>query len=78
MVDFHGLFVCVQIHEEFLTQWTTCTNEMSKRTTFEKICQKRLPLSGGIPGQATCGTYRLGRSRQEGAAFVIAAKSPGR
>jgi hypothetical protein len=63
---------------EFLTQWTTFTNEMSKRTTFEKNCQKRLPLSGGTPGQATRGMCRLGRSRQGGAAIVIVGKSPGR
>jgi hypothetical protein len=27
--------------QEFLTEETTCTNEMSKETTSENICQKR-------------------------------------
>jgi hypothetical protein len=48
-------------HElEFLTHETTYINKMAKKTTFEIICQKTPPLSGGTPGQATRGTYRLG------------------
>jgi hypothetical protein len=34
---------------EFLTEETTCTNEMPKETTCENICQKRPLLSGGTP-----------------------------
>jgi hypothetical protein len=59
---------------EFLTDWTTCTNEMAKKTTYEKYCQKE-PLLGG---QATRGTCRLGQSRQEGAAIPKAGMFPGR
>jgi hypothetical protein len=75
MVEF---FIFSSSNIEFLTHWTTCTNEMSKRTTFENICQKIPPLSGGTPGQATHGTCRLGQSRQGGAAIVITGMVPGR
>jgi hypothetical protein len=40
---------------EFLTEETTCTNEMPKETTSENFCQKRPLLSGGRPCQATRG-----------------------
>jgi hypothetical protein len=62
---------------EFLTDWTSCTNEMLKRTTSEKFCQKRPPLSGGTSGQATRGTCRLGRRRHGGAATANAGMWPG-
>jgi hypothetical protein len=48
---------------EFLTDWTTCTNEMAKKTTCKKYYQKEPLLGGGTSGQATCGTCRLGQSR---------------
>jgi hypothetical protein len=35
---------------EFFTKETSCTNELSKRTTFEKNCQKGPPQSGGMTG----------------------------
>jgi hypothetical protein len=38
---------------EFLTDRTTCTNEMAKKTTSEKYYQKGPPLGGGTSGQAT-------------------------
>jgi hypothetical protein len=63
---------------EFLTDWTTCTNEMAKKTTCEKYCQKEPLLGGGTSGQATCGTCRLVRSRQEGAAIPKVGMFPGR
>jgi hypothetical protein len=53
---------------EFLTHWTTCTNEMPERTPCEFFCQKRPPLGGGTRGQATRGTCRLRQSRHGGAA----------
>jgi hypothetical protein len=53
---------------EFLTEETTCTNEMAKETTSEIICQKRPAVSGGTPAQATRGTCRLGQCRQGPAA----------
>jgi hypothetical protein len=49
---------------EFLTEETTCINEMAKETTSKIICQKRPAVSGGTPGQATCDTCRLGQCRQ--------------
>jgi hypothetical protein len=48
---------------EFLTYETTCTNEMAKRTTSEKFCQKTPPANGGTLAQATRGTCRLGQCR---------------
>jgi hypothetical protein len=59
-----------------LTEEITCTNEMSKETTSENICQKRPPRSGGTPGQATRGTCRLGRCRQGPAANAHAGMLP--
>jgi hypothetical protein len=63
---------------EFLTNWTTCTNEIAKKTTCEKYCQKEPLLGSGTSGQATHGTRRLGQSRQEGAAIPKAGMFPGR
>jgi hypothetical protein len=60
---------------EFLTEETTCTNEMSKETTSENHCQKRPPTSGGTPGQPTRGTCRLGQCRQGGAAIPVSGRS---
>jgi hypothetical protein len=45
--------VTVPTSREFLTYETTCINEMAKRTTFEKICQKTPPGNGGTLAQAT-------------------------
>jgi hypothetical protein len=50
---------------------------MLEKTTCEKFCQKRPPTSGGTPGQATCGTCRLGQCRQAPAAVRIAGMWPG-
>jgi hypothetical protein len=55
---------------EFLTHKTTCTNEMSKRTTFEKNCQKTPPGNGGTLAEATRGTCRLGQRRHHLAAIT--------
>jgi hypothetical protein len=48
---------CTRIFE-FLTQRTTCPSVLSKKTTFEIICQKGPPLDGGKSCQATRGTCR--------------------
>jgi hypothetical protein len=60
---------------EFLTHETTCASEMLEKTTCEKFCQKRPPMSGGTPGQATRGTCRLGQCRQASAAVAVAGTS---
>jgi hypothetical protein len=73
--DFGGILFLASVLE-FLTEETTCTNEMSKETTPENICQKRPPRSGGTPGQATRGTCRLGRCRQGPAANAHAGMLP--
>jgi hypothetical protein len=62
--------------KEFLTEETTCTNEMAKETTSENICQKRPLPSGGTPGQATRGTCRLGQCRQGPAAVPSSGMLP--
>jgi hypothetical protein len=54
--------------KEFLRHKTTCASEMLEKTTCRKICQKRPPMGGGMFGQATRGTCRLGRRRQVHAA----------
>jgi hypothetical protein len=61
---------------EFLTHKTTCTTEMLEKTTCPKICQKRPPISGGMAGQATRGTCRLGRCRHGGAASSVTGMWP--
>jgi hypothetical protein len=48
---------------EFLMKKTTSVNELSKRTTCKKNCQKRPPLGGGKSGQLTRGTCRHWQSR---------------
>jgi hypothetical protein len=55
---------------EFLTHETTCTNEMAKRTTSEKFCQKTPPENGGTLAQATRGMCRLGQCRHHPAAVA--------
>jgi hypothetical protein len=62
--------------DEFLTEETTCTNELPKETTSEIFCQKRPLLSGGTPGQATRATCRLGQCRHGGAATTVAGMWP--
>jgi hypothetical protein len=62
--------------QEFLTEATTCTNEMAKETISENICQKRPLLSGGTPGQVTRGTCRLGQCRQGPAAVPSSGMLP--
>jgi hypothetical protein len=54
----------VYVYLEFLAKKTTCASEMSKKTTYEKNCQKGPCLSGGTSGQATHVTCRLGQIRQ--------------
>jgi hypothetical protein len=63
---------------EFLTHRTTCTSEMSKKTTSKKICQKRPHLGGGMSGQATHGTCRLGQKRHQPATIANAGRWPHR
>jgi hypothetical protein len=63
-LNYNDFNIILVQHNEFLTEETTCTNEMAKETTSENICQKRPLLSGGTPGQATRGTCRLGQCRQ--------------
>jgi hypothetical protein len=53
-----------------LTHKTICANEMLKRTTSEKICQKTPPGNGGTLAQATRGTCRLGQYRHHLAAVA--------
>jgi hypothetical protein len=62
---------------EFLTHQTTCASEMLEKTTCEIFYQKRPPVDGGTPGQATRGTCRLGQCRQAPAAVRIAGMWPG-
>jgi hypothetical protein len=59
---------------EFLTEETTCANVLSKKTPYEKNCQKRPLLGGGMSGQATRVTCRLGQSRHAPAATPKAGK----
>jgi hypothetical protein len=57
---------------------TTCASVMSKRTSCKNICQKGPPKGGGMSGQATRGTCRLGQRWQGGAAIPKAGMSAGR
>jgi hypothetical protein len=50
---------------------------MLEKTTCKNFCQKRPPTGGGMAGQATRGTCRLGRRRHEGAATSNAGMWPG-
>jgi hypothetical protein len=59
----------------FLTNQTTCASVLSKRTTSEKVWQKRPPGGGGTSGQATRGTCRLGQRRHVHAATANAGTS---
>jgi hypothetical protein len=61
---------CEVAKTEFLTQRTTCPSVLSKKTTFEIICQKGPPLDGGKSCQATRGTCRHSRWRQAHAAWA--------
>jgi hypothetical protein len=64
----------VAVALEFLTEETTCATILSKKTPYEKIYQKRPLLGGGMSGQATCVTCRLGQSRHAPAATPKAGK----
>jgi hypothetical protein len=63
---------CHPLGLEFLTHETTCASEMLEKTTCEIFCQKRPPMSGGTPGQATRDTCRRCHCRQAPAAVAIA------
>jgi hypothetical protein len=55
-----------------LTKKTTSVNELSKKTTYKKICQKTPPLGGGKSGQLTGGTCHHWQSRHVLAAIARA------
>jgi hypothetical protein len=55
---------------------TSVNNELSKKTTYKKNCQKRPPLGGGKSGQLTRGTCRHWQSRHVLAAIARADTLP--